>query len=165
MIDCSLSNTAASLEKQDCNSASRSASPLPALHDPEQPLVQLGTQGVPTQIGDGGGVVDDCRGDGRTRLRNQIPKRFAVEAGEGKGDAAGLADGNDPSPVKVEQLVQLHQIAGHGDERRGDDAAMNQVEYRQQQERLVRGLAPGGVAPGRAGGAVEGGEVFYGGGV
>ena len=30
----------------------------------------------------------------------------------------------------------------------------------QQQERLVRGLAFGGVSPGWAGGAVEGGEVF-----
>ena len=28
----------------------------------------------------------------------------------------------------------------------------------------MRGLAPGGVGPGWAGGAVEGGEVFYGGG-
>jgi hypothetical protein len=28
-----------------------------------------------------------------------------------------LAQGDDPPPVEVEQLVQLHQIAGHGDER------------------------------------------------
>ncbi|MDD2539972.1 MAG: hypothetical protein PHH28_02880 [Desulfuromonadaceae bacterium] len=41
---------------------------------------------------------------------------------------------------------------------------MHQVQHRQQQERLVRGLTLGGVAPGRVGGAVEGGEVFDGGG-
>jgi len=71
---------------------------------------------------------------------------------------------DDPPPVEVEQLVQFHQIAGHGDERRSNNAAMHQVQHRQQQERLVRGLALGGIAPGRAGGAVDGGEVFYGGG-
>lgn len=41
---------------------------------------------------------------------------------------------------------------------------MHQVQHRQQLERLVRGLVFGGVGPGRAGGAIEGGEVFYGGG-
>ena len=78
------------------------------------------------------------RGDGRARLRDQLPERFPVEAGEGKGDAAGLAEGDDPPPIEVEQLVQFHQIAGHGDERRGDDAPVHQIHHRQQQERLVR---------------------------
>jgi len=41
---------------------------------------------------------------------------------------------------------------------------MHQIQHRQQQERLVRGLALGGLGPGRAGGAVEGGEVVNGGG-
>jgi len=40
---------------------------------------------------------------------------------------------------------------------------MHQVQHRQQQDRLVRGLVLGGVGPGWAGGAVEGGEVFDGG--
>lgn len=38
-------------------------------------------------------------------------------------------------------------------ERRCDDAPKHQVQHRQQQDRLVRGLAFGGVGPGRAGGA------------
>lgn len=37
---------------------------------------------------------------------------------------------------------------------------MHQVQHRQQLERLVFG----GIVPRRAGGAVEGGELFYGGG-
>ena len=138
--------------------------PLPALHDKEQSFVQFCAQGVLAKVGDRGGVVDYCRGDGCTRLWHQFPKGFAVESGEGKGDAAGLAEGDDPPPIEVEQLVQLHQIAGHGDERRGDDAAMHQIQHRQQQERLVWSLAFGGLGPGWAGGAVEGGEVFEGGG-
>jgi len=69
----------------------------------------------------------------------------------------------DPPPVEVEQLVQFHQIAADIHERRGDDAPMHQVQHRKQQERLVRRLAFGGLGPRRAGGAVEGGEVFYGG--
>ena len=139
-------------------------SPLSTLHDPEQPLVQLCSQGMFAQVGDGGGVVDDCRCDGRARLRHQLPERFPVEAGEGKGDAAGLAEGDDPPPVEVEQLIQFHQIAADGNERRCYDATMHQVQHRHQQERLVRGLALGGLGPGRAGGAVEGGEVFDAGG-
>ena len=39
---------------------------------------------------------------------------------------------------------------------------MYQVQHRQKQERFVRGLAFGGIGPGRAGGATEGGEVFDG---
>jgi hypothetical protein len=94
-------------------------------------------QGMFAQVGDGGGVVDDRRGDGRARLWHQLPERFPVETGEGKGDAAGLAEEDDPPPVEVEQLVQLHQIAADGNERRGDNAPMHQVQHRQQQERLV----------------------------
>lgn len=41
---------------------------------------------------------------------------------------------------------------------------MHQVQNRKQQERLVRRLALGGVGPRRAWGAVEGGELFNGGG-
>lgn len=106
------------------------------------------------QIGDGGSVVDDRRGDGRARLRHQLPEWFPVKTGEGKGDAAGLTEGDDPSPVEVEQLVQFDQVAGDGDERRVDDPAMHQVQHRQQQERLVRGAISGGFAPDGAGGAV-----------
>jgi hypothetical protein len=51
------------------------------------------------------------------------------------------AEGDDPSPVEVAQLVQLHQIAAGGNEWRCDDAAMHQIQHRQQQERLVRRLA------------------------
>jgi len=40
----------------------------------------------------------------------------------------------------------------------------SQIQHCQQQERLMRGLAFGGFGPGRAGGAVEEGEVFDGGG-
>jgi hypothetical protein len=36
------------------------------------------------QVGDGGGVVDDRRGDGHARLRHQFPDKLPVEAGEGK---------------------------------------------------------------------------------
>ena len=57
------------------------------------------------------------RCDGRARLRDQLSERFPVETGEGEGDAAGLAKGDDPPPVEVEQLVQFHQIAADGDER------------------------------------------------
>jgi len=69
----------------------------------------------------------------------------------------------DPPPVEVKQLVQLHQFAADIHERRGDDAPMHRIQHRQQQERLVRGLEFGGIGKGWAGGAVEGGEVFYGG--
>lgn len=96
-------------------------------------------------------------------MRHQLPEWFAVETGKGEGDAAGLAEGDNSPPIEVEQLVQLHQIAGDVDERRSDDAAMHQVQHRQQQERLVRRLAFGGFGPGWARGAVEGGEVFDGG--
>lgn len=41
------------------------------------PLVPFGAKGVLAQVSDGGGV--DRRGDGRARLRHQIPERFAVE--------------------------------------------------------------------------------------
>ena len=85
------------------------ATPLPALHDPEQPLVQLCTQGVLAQVDNGGGVVDDYRGDGRVRLWHQIPERSPVQAGEGKGDVAGLAVEDNPPPAEVEQFVQRHQ--------------------------------------------------------
>jgi len=37
---------------------------------------------------------------------------------------------------------------------------VHQVQNRQQQERLVRGLALGGTGPGWAGGAAQGGELF-----
>jgi hypothetical protein len=36
-------------------------------------------QGVLAQVGDGRGIVDDCRGNGRARLRYQIPERFPVK--------------------------------------------------------------------------------------
>ena len=42
---------------------------------------------------------------GRARLRHQLPERFTVETGERKGDAAGLAKVDDPSPVKAFQVV------------------------------------------------------------
>lgn len=116
------------------------------------------------QVGDRGGVINDGRGDGRARLRHQFPERFPVETGEGKGDAARLTERDDASPVEVEQLVQFHQVAGDVDERRGDDAAMHQVEHRQQQERLVRGAFSSGCPPDGARGAAEGCEVFDGGG-
>lgn len=138
--------------------------PFPALDDPKQPVVQLGAQGIFAQVADGGGVVDHRIGDGFARLGDQLPERFAGEAGEGKGDAAGLAQRHDPPPVEVEQLVQLHQIAADGDEGGSDDAAVHQVQHRQEQQRLVRRLAPGGLGPDRAGGAGEGREEFEGGG-
>lgn len=54
----------------------------------------------------------------------------------------------------------FNQVAGHIDERRGDEAAMDQVEDYQQQERLARGLALGGSDPGWAGDAGDGGDEF-----
>lgn len=138
--------------------------PLPALHDPEQPVVQLRPQGIFAQIADRGGVVDHRIGDGFARLGDPLPERFAGEAGEGEGDAAGLPQRHNPPPVEVEQLVQLHQIAADGDEWCDDDATMHKVQHRQEQQRLVRGLALGSLGPDRAGGAVEGGEEFEGGG-
>lgn len=79
-------------------------------------------------------------------------------------DAAGLPQRHHPPPIEVEQLVQFHQIGGDGDERRGDDATMHQVQHRQEQQRLMGCLALGGLGPCRARGAVEGGEEFDGGG-
>jgi len=76
-------------------------------------------------VSDGRSIVDDCRGNGRARLRNQFPERLSIETGEGEGDAAGLAEGDDPPPVKVKQFVQLHQVAGNGDERRGNNITMH----------------------------------------
>ena len=134
--------------------------PIPALHDPEHPFVQFCAQGVLAQVGDGGGVVDDRRGDGGARLGHKFPEWLPVETGEGEGDAAGLAQRDDLPPVEVEELVQFHQVAGGGDERRGDDSAVHQIQHRQQQKRLVRSLALGGIGPSRAGGAVERGESF-----
>lgn len=61
---------------------------------------------------------------------------------------------------EVEQVVQLHQIGGDGDERRGYDAAMDKVLHRQEQQWLVWRLALGGLRPDRTGGAREGGEEF-----
>jgi len=119
---------------------------------------------MPAQVSDGGGVVDDCRGDGRARLRHQLPEWLTVETGEGKGDAAGLAQRDDPPPVKVEQLVQLHQVAADGDKRLSDDAPMHQIQHRQKKQGFMRSLAPGSVGPCRAWGAVEGSEMFYDGG-
>lgn len=87
---------------------------------------------------------------------------LSVETGEWKGDTAGLDQRNNPPPVEVEQIVQLHQVAGNGYEWRGNHAAMHQVQHRQQQDRLVRGLVFGGFGPDRAGGAIEVGELFYG---
>jgi hypothetical protein len=63
---------------------------------------------VIAQAGNGGGVVDDRRSNGRARLRHQFPERFPVETGEWKRDAAGLAQRDDPQPVEVEQLVKLN---------------------------------------------------------
>lgn len=71
---------------------------------------------------------------------DQLPDRFAGETGERKGEAAGLPQRHDPPPVEVKQLVQFHQIVAHGDERCDDDAAMHQVQHRQEQQRLVRRL-------------------------
>ena len=73
------------------------------------------------------------------------PRTFRGRAGEGEGCAAGLAERDDAPPVEVEQLVQFHQVSGDVDERRGDYAPVHQVQHRQQQEWLVRGLALGGV--------------------
>ena len=53
-----------------------------------QLLVHSGTEGVFAQVTDGRGIVDDCGGDGFARQRHQVPERFAVEPGEGKGNAA-----------------------------------------------------------------------------
>jgi hypothetical protein len=39
-----------------------------------------------------------------------------VQAGEGKGDVAGLPEGEDAPPVEVEEFVEFGQIAGDGDE-------------------------------------------------
>lgn len=50
-------------------------------------------------------------GDGRARLRHQLPERFPAESGVGEGDTAHLAEGGESLPVEVEQLVQFHQIA------------------------------------------------------
>jgi len=58
---------------------------LAAMHNVEQFVVQLGTQGVFAQVGDGGGVVDDRRGDGRARLRDQFSERFPAEASKYEG--------------------------------------------------------------------------------
>jgi len=58
---------------------------LAAMHKVERPLVQLGTQGVFAQAGDGGGVVDDRRGGGRARLRHQLPGWFPVETSKYEG--------------------------------------------------------------------------------
>jgi len=71
------------------------------------------------------------------------------------GDAAGLAEGDDPPPVEVEQLVQLHQ---------GIPASDLIIHNSSFIIVLMLCLALGGFRPGWAGGAVEGGEVFYGGG-
>ncbi|NTV46296.1 MAG: hypothetical protein HGB11_07190 [Chlorobiales bacterium] len=48
------------------------------------------------QVGDKGGVGDDCRSD-CVWLRHRFTGRFPVETGE--GDAAGLAERDDPSSV------------------------------------------------------------------
>lgn len=50
-----------------------------------------------------------------------------IEAGEGKGDTAGLAQRDDSSPVEVEEFVELHQVGSYVDERRGDDVAVRLV--------------------------------------
>ena len=69
---------------------------------------------------------------------------------------------HDPPPVEVEQLVQLHQIGSDVDERRSDDAAMHQIQLRQEQQRLVRRFTFGSLGPDRAGGAGEGSEELEG---
>jgi hypothetical protein len=66
-----------------------------------------------------------------------MPERLPVQRGKGKGDAAGLAQGNNPPPVEVEQLVEFDQIPGDIDERRGNTAPGRQIEDGQQQDGLV----------------------------
>lgn len=68
------------------------------------------TQGISAQVGDGGGTVDDCRGDGSSLLRHQLPEWFLVETGEGKGDAAGQADGDDSMQI-IATLEHTNNLA------------------------------------------------------
>lgn len=105
--------------------------PFPALHDLEQTFIEPGSQGVLAQVADGGCIVDVRRGDDLARLGGELPEGFAVESGKGEGDAAGLAQGDNAPPVEIEEVVQLNQVAGDGDERGGDDASVHEVEHGQ----------------------------------
>ena len=82
-----------------------------------------------------------------------------MQAGEGKGDAAGLSERDDAPPVEVEEFVEFGQIAGDGDEGRGNDAPRDQIEDRQQQDRLVRGLSFAGRGEDSIGCPAEMGEL------
>ncbi len=65
-------------------------------------------------------VVPGCGTSSQNGTRSRREK--------GEGDAAGLAKGDDPPPVKIEQLVQLHQIAGDGNERCSNDTTVYQIQ-------------------------------------
>jgi len=70
---------------------------------------------------------------------------------KGKAIAAGLPEGDGAAPVEVEQLVELDEVCGDGDEGGVDDTAGDQVEDGQQQDRFVRGSVSVGFVPGGAG--------------
>lgn len=72
------------------------------------------------------------------RQRHEFPEWFVLQMKERIRDAAGLSDGHNPSPIAGEELVQLHQVAGYLDEIRRERAPRDQVQKRQQQNRLVR---------------------------
>jgi hypothetical protein len=63
-------------------------------------------------MGDGRSAINDCRGIGNAWKRHQLPERFPVEKGEGKGDSAGLAKEDDPLSGEGEipdQLFRKHR--------------------------------------------------------
>ena len=111
------------------------------LHGPKKIFVQAGAEGDGAQLADRADVIDRGRDHLISRQRHQFPERFVVQAGKGKGDAAGLSEGDDAPPVEVEEFVEFGQIAGDGDEGCGDDATRDQIKDRQQQDRLVRDLS------------------------
>lgn len=129
------------------------------LHGTEKVFVEAGAEGNGAQLRDRADVVDRGRDHLVSRQRHQFPERFVVQAGEGKGDAAGLSEGDDAPPVEVKEFVEFGQIAGDGDEGGGDDATRDQIEDRQQQDRLVRGLSLAGRSEDGIGCPAEMGEL------
>lgn len=83
----------------------QSLPPLPGLHHKKQIRLNRGTGGVCPEISDRRSRVDHSRGDRLARERNQCPEGFSVEPGKGKSDAAGLPEGDDAAPVKIEKLI------------------------------------------------------------